>query len=172
MPLAEKNAVQVDTIMGERPNVWVYIHGPGHHEALNASREASKLLPAAEKFLSIAHTLDPEKMQYPFDELDEAWQAKIYPDHGWGGHDGDITDNLFKENLVKSRTMGQNLLDQGTDFIARRIKKDKKSGIPMVLFNSLSWKRTDPVTTKVDFAKGVIKNVGIKPMIKRRLRYK
>lgn len=162
MPLAEKNAVQVDTIMGERPNVWVYIHGPGHHDALTASREASKLLPAAEKFLSIAHTLDPEKMQYPFDELDEAWQAKIYPDHGWGGHDGDITDNLFKENLVKSRIMGQNLLDQGTDFIARRIKKDKKLGIPMVLFNSLSWKRTDPVTTKVDFAKGVIKNVGIK----------
>ena len=58
MPLAEKNATKVDTIMGERPNVWVYIHGPGHHDALTASREASKLLPAAEKFLSIANVID------------------------------------------------------------------------------------------------------------------
>lgn len=157
MPLAEKNSTNLDTIMGERPNVWVYIHGPGHHDALTASREASKLLPAAEKFLSIANIIDPNKMQYPFAEFDEAWQAKIYPDHGWGGHDGDITDNLFKENLVKSRMMGQNLLDKGVDFISGRIKQNEKLGIPIVIFNSLSWKRTDPVTISVNLAKGHIK---------------
>lgn len=161
LPLAEKRATQIDTIMGERPNVWVYIHGPGHHNALTASREASKLLPAAEKFLSVAHLIDPMKMQYPFDEFDEAWQAKIYPDHGWGGHDGDITDNLFEENLIKSRTMGKNLLNKGVDFISRRIKKNSKLGIPVVLFNSLSWKRTDPVTTSVNFVKGQIKNLSV-----------
>ncbi|MGB3151125.1 MAG: glycosyl hydrolase-related protein [Maribacter sp.] len=161
LPLAEANAKNVDTIMGERPNVWVYIHGPGHHDALTASREASKLLPAAEKFLSVANILDPEKMQYPFEKFDTAWQAKIYPDHGWGGHDGDITDDLFKENLVKSRTMGQDLLDEGIDFISRRIKKNEKLGIPIVLFNSLSWKRTDPVTTKMDFVKGAVNTLGL-----------
>lgn len=169
MPLAEKNAINVDTIMGERPNVWVYIHGPGHHDALTASREASKLLPAAEKFLSIANSIDPKKMQYPFKEFDEAWRAKIYPDHGWGGHDGDITDNLFKENLVKSRTMGQNLLNQGVDFIARRIKKNEKLGIPIVLFNSLSWKRTDPVSTKIEFEKGTFKDVAVMTANKKRV---
>ena len=161
MPLAEKNATKIDTILGERPNVWVYIHGPGHHDALTASREASKLLPAAEKFLSIANILDPKIMQYPFEEFDEAWQSKIYPDHGWGGHDGDITDNLFKENLVKSRVMGQNLLDKGMDYISSRIKKNEKIGIPIVLFNSLSWKRTDPVTTSVQFAKGDMINASV-----------
>lgn len=159
MPLAEKNATKVDTIMGERPNVWVYIHGPGHHDALTASREASKLLPAAEKFLSIANIIDPIKMRYPFKEFDEAWQAKIYPDHGWGGHDGDITDNLFKENLVKSRTMGQNLLNKGINFLSARIKKNEKLGVPIVLFNSLSWKRTDPVTVSMEFPKGSSRNV-------------
>jgi alpha-mannosidase len=161
MPLAEKNATKVDTIMGERPNVWVYIHGPGHHDALTASREASKLLPAAEKFLSIANIIDPKKMQYPFKDFDEAWQAKIYPDHGWGGHDGDITDNLFKENLVKSRTMGQNLLNKGIDFLSTRIKKNEKLGIPIVLFNSLSWKRTDPVTLSMDFPIGSSRNLDV-----------
>ena len=154
LPLAEKEATQLDTITGERPNVWVYIHGPAHHDALTASREASKLLPAAEKFLSIANIIDPVKMQYPFKAFDEAWQAKIYPDHGWGGHDGDITDNLFKENLVKSKTMGQNLLNKGLDFIAGRIQTNEKLGIPIVLFNSLSWERTDPVTVSINFPKG------------------
>lgn len=109
MPLAEKHAIKADTIIGERPNVWVYIHGPAHHDALTASREGSKLLPSAEKFLSIANKLEPSKIPYPYDEFDEAWQAKIYPDHGWGGHDGDVTDNLFQANLEKSRTLGQNL---------------------------------------------------------------
>ncbi len=161
MPLAEKKATKVDTIIGERPNVWVYIHGPAHHDALTASREASKLLPAAEKFLSIANIIDPKKMQYPFKDFDEAWQAKIYPDHGWGGHDGDITDNLFKENLVKSRTMGKSLLNKGLDFLATRIKKNEKLGTPIVLFNSLSWERTDPVTVSLDFPKGSTQKVAI-----------
>ncbi|MCB9289239.1 MAG: hypothetical protein H6560_18160 [Lewinellaceae bacterium] len=161
MPLAAKNATRADTIMGERPNVWVYIHGPGHHDALTASREASKLLPAAEKFLSVAHLMDPGKMPYPFEKFDEAWQAKIYPDHGWGGHDGDITDNLFKENLVKSRVMGQGLLNEGIEFISRRIRRNNELGIPLILFNSLSWERTDPVTTSVSFAKGQIKNISV-----------
>lgn len=161
MPLAAQNATNVDTIRGERPNVWVYIHGPGHREALTASREASKLLPAAEKFLSVANLMDPIKMPYPFETLDEAWQAKIYPDHGWGGHDGDVTDNLFKENLVKSRTMGQNLLDDGLDFISSRIKKNTDLGMPVVLFNSLSWERTDPVSVSVNFPKGYTKAIQV-----------
>ncbi|GAB3656526.1 alpha-mannosidase [Echinicola sediminis] len=167
MPLAAQKSTNIDTIMGERPNVWVYIHGPGHHEALSASRKASKLLPAAEKFLSISNVLDPKRMPYPYETFDEAWQAKIYPDHGWGGHDGDITDNLFKENLVKSQTMGQDLLNQGINFIATKINKNEKLGIPIVLFNSLSWLRTDPVTTTVNFEKGEAKSITVTTANKR-----
>lgn len=161
MPLAEKNVTHIETITGERPNVWVYIHGPAHHEAITASREASKILPAAEKFLSVANTIDPVRVPYPFKDFDEAWQAKIYPDHGWGGHDGDITDNLFKAKLVKSRAMGTKLLNKGTDFIASRIKTHESIGIPVVLFNSLSWKRTDPVTISVNLQKGKAKNLEV-----------
>lgn len=161
MPLAEKNVTSVDTIMGERPNVWVYIHGPAHHDALTASREASKLIPAAEKFLSISNILDPERMPYPAVEFDKAWQSKIYPDHGWGGHDGDITDDLFKEHLVKSRAMGKALLQKGIEFISSQIKTNEKKGIPVVLFNSLSWQRTDPVKINVNFNKGKARSLDI-----------
>lgn len=154
MPLAEQHATSIDTIRGERPNVWVYIHGPAHHDALSASRKASKLLPAAEKFLTVASLIDEEKMPYPFEELDAGWQAKIYPDHGWGGHDGDITDNLFKERLVESQVIGEKLLEDATSFIARRVQTEEKKGIPVVLFNSLSWERTDPVRVSMDFPRG------------------
>ena len=161
LPLAKKNAINVDTISGERPNVWVYIHGPTHHEAISASREASKLIPAAEKFLSVSSILNPMKMPYPEVELNKAWLSKIYPDHGWGGHDGDITDNLFKEHLVNSREMGRKLLQKGIGFIAGSIKTNEKLGIPIVLFNSLSWNRTDPVTVKIDLPEGKAKSLNI-----------
>lgn len=159
MPLAEKHATSIDTIYGERPNVWVYIHGPAHHDALSASRRASKLLPASEKFWTVASILDNEKMPYPYMQLDKAWQAKIYPDHGWGGHDGDITDNLFKERFKEAEVMGDKLLNDATTFIAQRVKTKEKKGIPIVLFNSLSWKRTDPVAFTLNFPKGKAKGV-------------
>jgi alpha-mannosidase len=161
MPLAEKHATSIDTIRGERPNVWVYIHGPAHHDALTASRKASKLLPAAEKFLTVASLMDEEKMPYPVEELDAGWQAKIYPDHGWGGHDGDVTDNLFKERLVESRVIGEKLLDDATRFIAGRVNTQEKKGIPVVLFNSLSWERTDPVRVGVDFPRGSAQGLSV-----------
>lgn len=161
MPLAEQYATSVDTLRGERPNVWIYIHGPSHHEAVTYSREASKLLPAAEKFLAVANIIDPDKMPYPYERIDEAWQAKIYPDHGWGGHDGDITDNLFKEEYIKSWNLSNDLLDRGTQFIARRVNTDDEKGIPVVLFNSLSWNRTDPVEVPVNFAEGKAKSLQV-----------
>ena len=46
--------------------------------------------------------------------------------------------------------MGDQLLDKATDFIASRVKTDESRGIPVVLFNSLSWERTDPVTVTVN----------------------
>jgi alpha-mannosidase len=161
MPLAEKNVTGINTLRGERPNVWLYIHGPAHHDALSASRKASKLLPAAEKFLAVASLIDEEKMPYPYEELDKGWQAKIYPDHGWGGHDGDITDNLFRERLVESQVRAEKLLDRATGFIARRVKTDSKKGIPVVLFNSLSWERTDPVSVKLDFPAGKARGLSV-----------
>ena len=37
---------------GERPNVWLYIHGPSHEKALTASREGDVLVTCSgEKYL-------------------------------------------------------------------------------------------------------------------------
>lgn len=162
MPLAAQNVDLVDTIMGERPNVWVYIHGPTHHTALTASREGSRLLTAAEKFSTAAYLLDKSKMPYPAGAFDQAWQDKVYPDHGWGGHDGDITDGLFEAKFVSSRVQGQQLLDKSLNFLSSRVNTREDMGIPVVIFNSLSWERTDPVTVQIDLPQGVTGSISIK----------
>ena len=162
MPLAAKSVDLADTIVGERPNVWVYIHGPTHHTALTASRAASKLLTAAEKFSTVSYLLDKSKMPYPVDAFDQAWQDKVYPDHGWGGHDGDITDGLFESKFVSARVQGEQLLEKALTFLSSRVDTREDKGIPVVIFNSLSWERTDPVTVEIDLPQGVAKSISIK----------
>jgi alpha-mannosidase len=78
----------IQAIMGERPNVWIYIHGPSHHWALDHSRKADVLLPAAEKFAVLDALVCGSYSEYPVDLFNQAWESKIYPDHGWGGKCG------------------------------------------------------------------------------------
>jgi hypothetical protein len=42
-----------DTLTGERPDVWLYIHGPTHQWTTSLRREAARLLPAAEAFTDL-----------------------------------------------------------------------------------------------------------------------
>ncbi|MDO6432201.1 glycosyl hydrolase-related protein [Flavitalea sp. BT771] len=135
----------IPVIEGERPNVWVYIHGPTHHWALSASREADKLLPAAEKFWSVNRMMDPG-VSYPQRELSQAWMSKVYPDHGWGGLEGQSTDDIFLSKFTYARDKGDELLGGAMRRIAGRIETPEEKGVPVVVFNSLSWRRTDPVS--------------------------
>ncbi|MDR1455043.1 MAG: glycosyl hydrolase-related protein [Tannerella sp.] len=139
-----------DELLGERPNVWLYIHGPSHRRALKAGREASRLLTAAEKFSTFDALLENTFSHYPARELTGAWEAAIYPDHGWGGNRGDITDRLFRDKLEFARDCGQALLDRSLTSIARRINLNSAYRQAVTVFNPLSWERTDPVTLTLD----------------------
>jgi alpha-mannosidase len=138
-----------DRIVGERPNLWLYIHGPTHHWAISAHREAGYLLPAAEIFNTAASLLGDAPPSYPAAELREAWKAAIYPDHGWGGKEGQVTDRLFRKMYEKARDMGRGMLEAALRRISPWIKTAPEKGIPVVVFNSLSWTRTGPVTVTV-----------------------
>jgi alpha-mannosidase len=139
----------IDSIMGERPNVWIYIHGPTHEKAVKAGRNASRWLSAAEKFAAIEGTLNGNFNTYPQKEFDIAWQQAIYPDHGWGGVHGDITDNIFTKSYEDAAATGDSILKAKTKSIASKIKF-KSIGIPIVVFNPLSWVRTDPVEFSIN----------------------
>jgi alpha-mannosidase len=147
--VASGNA-KFDELMGERPNVWLYIHGPAHHRALKAGREASRLLTAAEKFSTFNALVENSFSSYPANELSEAWEAAIYPDHGWGGNKGDVTDRYFRDKLELARNKGRELLDNSLMSIARRISFKKEYRQAVTVFNPLSWERTDPVVLTLD----------------------
>ena len=53
------------------------------------------------------------------------------------------------------------MLNKGTGFIASRIKTEENKGIPVVLFNSLSWDRVDPVEVALTFEMGSARSLEI-----------
>ncbi len=138
-----------DSIMGERPNVWLYIHGPGHERALKASRYASRRLVAAEKVATFDAMIKNDFSDYPQEKLIEAWEDGIYADHGWGGRFGHITDKLFRTKFENAGEMADEIVEKSITSIANYIDF-KKDGIPVVVFNSLSWERNDPVTFSIN----------------------
>ena len=72
--LAEVNkpGVIFDQFNGDRPNIWSYIHGPGHHKAVTASRKAGRMLPSAEIFSTIEALVNNSFVNYPAKELSKA----------------------------------------------------------------------------------------------------
>ena len=148
-----ENSTKIKNISGERPAVWLYIHGPSHHFAISASREADILLPDAEKFAAINGLIEGNFRNYDVNKLSEAWQAKIYPDHGWGGKGGEITDRLFLSKFVKARNDASGLLSDALQRISSKIDF-KSAGVPLVVFNGLNWKRNDPVDFQCNFNEG------------------
>lgn len=146
--IAQSDA-QLDTIKGERPNVWAYINGPTHHKAIDSKRSAGILLPAAEVFTTVSSILKGSFTDYQQKEFNEAWAASIYDDHGWGGYNGHITDEVFKEKLDFAKEQGHKLLDIALTEISDKVNTNDQKGQAIILYNALSWKRTDPVEVKI-----------------------
>ncbi|NEW83418.1 MAG: alpha-mannosidase [Mariniphaga sp.] len=153
LKVIRENSSKIKNISGERPDVWLYIHGPSHHYAISASREADILLPDAEKFSAINAMIDGNFRNYDEGKINEAWQAKIYPDHGWGGKGGEITDRLFLSKFVKSRDEALAVLESSLQRISSKIDF-QGTEVPLVVFNGLNWKRNDPVKCQYMFKKG------------------
>lgn len=155
------SAANIPSIKGERPPVWLYIHGPSHYQALKASREADILLTVAEKFSTVDALTDNSFVKYPYERLTNAWEAKIYPDHGWGGKEGQITDNLFQSKFIYAKNEASQISENALNSIASKIKTDIKKGKPIIVFNSLNWLRSEPVKFNLRFNEGEAKSVEI-----------
>jgi alpha-mannosidase len=155
------HAGNIPEVRGERPAVWLYIHGPTHQKATKTSREGDILLTMAEKFATANAMIRGTYAGYPQQELTSAWESKIYPDHGWGGKHGDITDQFFMDKYLMAKNEAEKILDLTLHDIASKIKTLPEKGIPLVVFNSLSWKRTDVATLHLGFERGKARNVAL-----------
>jgi alpha-mannosidase len=154
----EKNGTRLPVIQGERPNIWLYIHGPGHHKILSAIREGNVLLTAAEKFATFNALLEKNWNNYPQSEFNRIWKEHIYPDHGFGGKNGHITDQIFLNKTLDAKNSADSVLRESLNSIASRIDFGKNKGIPMVVFNSMSKQRTNPLHVKLNLKEHTIKN--------------
>lgn len=137
-----------DSISGERPNLWVYIHGAAHYEAIKAKKQAAVNVPAAETFSTINSLLENSFEEYPQKELFEAWYKSIYPDHGWGGKNGAITDSIFQASLEQGNEIGQKILRTALENISDKVSLPNKYNV--IVYNDLSWPRNG--TAKVDIS--------------------
>ena len=146
-----KSSKEIPTILGERPNVWIYIHGPSHHWALDHSRKADMLLPAVEKFAMADVLASGSYSKYPVETFKEAWESKIYPDHGWGGKGGRSTDDIFLLRFADAHEKAKGILDNSLQSLASKVSTQDQKGIPVIVFNSLSWERTGLVSAEMKF---------------------
>ncbi len=152
--VAAESNLNLPTVTGERPNIWLYIHGPGHHRALTYQREAAVYLPAAESFATIDAVLNDSTDSYPAG-FETAWKEALYPDVGWGGLNGETTDEVFTAKVQSARDAGVSLLESSLSNIAKMIIPDNRpseSSKPIVVFNTLSLVRTAPVFLEVEEA--------------------
>ena len=156
-----KSTQNFPSIMGERPNVWIYIHGPSHHWALDHSRQAGILLPVAEKFAAADALVSGSYAKYPAKQFNIAWESKIYPDHGWGGKGGQSTDDIFLMRFADAHEKAKNLVCQSVSSLASKVNPDASKGIPVVVFNSLNWQRTSPVKYEMNFDPGKARAVRV-----------
>lgn len=149
--LTKNQKATFDVVRGERPDMWLYIHGPSHYESVSASRKASRTLLAAETFSSINSLLSKDWNLYPAKTFEQAWKNAVYADHGWGGYDGITTDLLFKTKFEAALDSACYVLNSSLSKISDFINYDKsKKGFAITVFNSLAWERTDPVTFTID----------------------
>lgn len=149
MDAVTKGKPNFDKLTGERPDVWLYIHGPSHQKALKASREGSRLLTDAEKLATFDALQTGSFSNYPQAALTTAWEYAIYPDHGWGGKHGEKTDRTFRTAFEKAKNIASGIVHTSMQNIASRIRFSEDA-IRVVVFNTLSWKRTDLVKFTLD----------------------
>jgi alpha-mannosidase len=148
-----KRPLDITMLRGDWPFAWTYYDEPGNREALLAGRIAHNQLLAAERLytgLGLAAGL----ANYPASALAEGWQANCWPDHGWGGNQGLLTDAVYHKSYFKSQEISQKILSDAGAALSAGVKRSTPTQIPVVVFNSLSWRRTDLVQCEVKLPAG------------------
>lgn len=157
----DKSTSLLPEIQGERPNVWLYIHGPSHERAITASRKGDIMLPAAEMMSSYQAMVSGSFTAYPVEAINAAWKAKIYPDHGWGGNEGVMTDNEFHRKYEYALSEAEKVIERQSTLLASSVKVDEEKGRPVIVFNNLSYNRTAPVCMDIRLDEGIANQLAI-----------
>jgi alpha-mannosidase len=138
----------VTTVKGDWPLNWAYYDEPGHRTGLLAGREGHNRILAAERLFA-GLMQQSKSVEYPTKTFEDAWKANCWPDHGWGGNKGTITDRVYVESYLKSRELAGKLLSDASNQLARGIPRKSAEQPTVVVYNPLSWRRTDVARCRV-----------------------
>ncbi len=145
---AVENAVsqgkgKIQTMTGELPCWWAGTQSV-ENDAFMLTRHAEAFVTAAEKF-SAVNDLLVSSYDYPKMGIDNVWKGKLWVhEHNWGGTDGDISDAVKLARARETFRLADDLRSNTLTTLASRIHC-KDLGIPLVVFNSLAWQRSDIV---------------------------
>jgi alpha-mannosidase len=148
---AQKGKGEIQTITGEMPSWWDGTQSV-ENSAFMLTRQAEYLLTTAEKFSAINDLLLPG-YDYPQAAINKAWEEKLWVhEHNWGGKNGIISDAVKLSNARNMYSYSNDLVYSTLGTLLQHIRCSKR-GIPLVVFNSLAWKRTDIVDHVVSIEK-------------------
>jgi alpha-mannosidase len=119
------------------------------------NRELESLLVAAEKFSAVAVSRGA-RAYYPERDIDEAWKIVLrnqFHDILDGSSIGPVYDES-RRYYEAARGRAQRALDFSLEAMANQMDTQGE-GIPLVVFNPLSWERTEPVEATVAFVRPV-----------------
>ncbi|MHC4200489.1 MAG: glycoside hydrolase family 38 N-terminal domain-containing protein, partial [Planctomycetota bacterium] len=133
------------TARGEWPSKWIYEGAPSNYERVSDQRASDRLLRAAEAFSVFRALLEGGFDNYPAEALAEGWKNGVHSCHGFAPRSV-LAD--YTKRYRAARDAGDKALGDALDAITRRVKTQSK-GTPLVVYNTLSWDRTDYVSTAV-----------------------
>jgi alpha-mannosidase len=148
-----QQAPNVQTLKGDWPFSWTYYDEPAHREGLLAGREAhNRILTAERLYAPLSHFAGFGA--YPEKDFAAAWQANCWPDHGWGGIRGALTDAVYVQTYQKSKALADKLLGEVGSKAAALVPKGSGAQKALLVFNPVAWERTDVVTSRFDMPAG------------------
>jgi alpha-mannosidase len=160
---------ELETVRGDGGPYWEDGYGTDAHY-LAIDRSNQQRAPSAEKLSTIATYLE-KNVSGPADEIRTMWEDLVlYAEHtftSWGGYSRPQSEETLRQFEVKDHfaTDGHLLvnavLDQSFSQLADRIHVPATA---FVVFNPLSWTRSDLVETDLDAGDGIFEYPGKAPV--------
>ena len=144
----EKIAAKLPELHGGVPNWWIYENWPSHTKTMQWQRTAGKLLPMAETFQTVKSSIQGNFAEYPTAVLNRAWNDAVYACHTMVPKHAPAPDAIMGEKYRQAAETGQREMLNAMKWIAERVRPAGR-GVPVIVFNGLSWPRTDPVTVNL-----------------------
>jgi alpha-mannosidase len=144
----EKQCADVRTFRGELPHTDYAVGAISSAHETTINRVAHDKLHSAEKFATIASLQDGRPG--PVEDIRIAYDNMLlYDEHTWGrsyqvGHEQDFAWSEKAQYAYRSAYLAESILSRGVRRIANQISLENE-GQHIIVFNSLSFKRTDLV---------------------------